>query len=581
MANRNKPIALKPYLETIEEHCGQLSREELLALVLSLAKDESSSGRARFLERLKAISPPGKKVVKTRQSDLEMLLEDVQAVKESILERIEAIENGDYDAIDDWDWEDARYDDNPEMVSEAQLEDLADLFDTAGNLFLSAEFQAARRLYQALFDLIKELNEFDHFMPVPGVELREERARYARSVYETSDESRRLNEFGDAMDIGASFRFDKQKTDDAYPLLQDVMDAGEQEMKGLRDFFPLWEKFLEGQGTQGRPASLLAEVVYFTRRLAGVGELARKWGASQPHGYLFWLARLRQEKQWHDIIDISKEALAVLKTGQARENVSDFLAEAGRMAGDSTIVLEGHLEKFYSHACDANLKALLTEAVKQDQREKILTQILDFYARQKGLDDNEKSLYLKGLLMAGHLDNAWEIVKGAKSLGWSYGLATGLVFGSICAVAANYHENAGSIQKLLTWYCGKSAIYSYDFSVEEEDPAGFFRDEIIKGLQQARFQPSGFKQYSNWAFKIGEDRVDAIVSNTHRAAYDRAAWVLGSLAEVYAASGDVEKARSLMHKYCKEKYNRHTAFKREVKQVLSESTLLRQSGILI
>ncbi len=576
MAHRSKPIALKPYLEAVEAHCRQLSGEELIQLLLALAKDESTSGRKQFLRRLNILSPAGKSVIKAGRPDLQALLEDVRGLKESILERIGAIENGDYDALDDWDWEDAHYDDEPEMISETQLDELAGLFDEAGGLFLNGDFLDARHLYQSLFELLKELDASDSLMPDTGVELREARARYARCVYETSDEDSRLDEFADAMDIGASYRFDNQKIDDAYPLLQDVMDAGEQEMKGIRDFFAVWEKFLVGQGIQGRPASLLAEVVYFTRGLSGVGELARQWGIAQPYGYLFWLDRLGQEKSWDEIQKIAKEALKVLEAGMAREKVSDFLAEAGRMTNDPTAVLGGHLEKFYSRACDANLKALLAEAVKQDQREKTLAQILSYYARQKELSDSDKSLYLKALLMAGHLGNAWKIVKGSKSLGWSYGLATGLVFGSICTVLANYHESAGTIQALLSWYSDRDAIYSCHFSLEEEDPAGFFHDEIIRGLRNASFQSSKLKQFTNWAFQIGGDRVDGIVSNKHRSAYQRAAWVLGALAEVHAARGDVEKAGALLHEYCKERYNRHSAFRREVKQVFSESLLLRQ-----
>ncbi len=576
MKNRNKPIALKPYLEAAEGLCRQLSGEEIVQLVLSLAKDQSSSGRVQFLEKLKSLSSAGKKATKARGPNLATMLKDVQALKKSIMERMEAIEKGDYDALDDWDWEDAHFDDEPEMVSETQLNELAAMFDEAGRLFLDGKLLDARRLYEALLDLVKELDDSHYLMPDTGVELREARARYARCVYETSQEDRRLSEFGHAMDMDASGPFDKQKIDDAYPLLQDVMDDREQEMTGIQDFFPLWEKFLKRKGTQGRPASLLAEVVYFNRGLAGIGKLARKWGSVQPHGYLFWLDRLRQEKRWESIKDIAREALAVLKTGKARGKVSDFLAEAGRMTGDPAVVLGGHREKFYSHPCDANLKAFLTEAAQQDQREKSLAQILDFYGRQKELDRDKKSLYLKALLMAGHLDSAWKIVKGSKSLGWSYEPATGLVFGSICAVAANYHENAGTIQKLLTWYCGTSSVYSHDFPVLRDDATGFFRDEIIRGLRQAPFQPSMLKKVTNWAFQIGRNRVDGIVSNTHRGAYDRAAWVLGSLAEVHAARGDVEKAASLLHEYCKEKYNRHIAFRREVKGVVSESMLLRQ-----
>jgi tetratricopeptide (TPR) repeat protein len=533
-----------------------------------------------FLERLKTLLPD-KNIVKTGRSDLEMLLEDLQALKDSIMERIEAIENGDYETLDDWDWEDAHYDDEPEMISSEQMNDLSGFFDEAGYLFLNGEFQDSRTLYQALFDLLEELGESNYSMPDLGVHIREERARYARCVYETSDGNERLVEFADAMDLKASSCFDKQKIDNSYPLLQDVMDAGEQDMKDIQDFYPLWEKILKEKGIQGRPASLLTEVVCFTKGLAGVEELAREWGDIQPFGYLFWLDKLRQEKQWDDIIEIAKDALMILKTGSAREEVSDVLAEAGQMTNAPAVVLKGKLEKFYSRPCDANLKLLLTEAVKQDQREESLTEILDFYTRQRGLSDGEKSLYLKILLLTGNLDKAWEFAKKAKSLGWSYGSAAGLVFGSINAVAADFHENAGTIRRLLAWYGGESSIYSYQFSVEEEDQPGFFYAEIIKGLMQTQFQPSRLKQYTDWAFQIGRERVDGIVSNTHRSAYQRAALVLGSLAEVYAAQGNAQKAQSLIHEFCKEKYNRHTAFKREVKKMIGESLLLRQLGKLI
>jgi uncharacterized Zn finger protein len=89
------------------------------------------------------------------------------------------------------------------------------------------------------------------------------------------------------------------------------------------------------------------------------------------------------------------------------------------------------------------------------------------------------------------------------------------------------------------------------------------------------------KPYTDWAFLIGRDRVDGIVSNKHRSAYQRAAWVLGSLAEIHAARGETQNTRSLIEEYCKEKYNRHTAFRREVRQVISDSPLLRQFGSLM
>ena len=101
-----------------------------------------------------------------------------------------------------------------------------------------------------------------------------------------------------------------------------------------------------------------------------------------------------------------------------------------------------------------------------------------------------------------------------------------------------------------------------------------------KGLKQKEETKSRATEYLSWAEKIGKMRIDHIVSNKHRRAYERAAQVLGSLAEVYAATGKKTKAAKILHKYYNEKYNRFSAFRREVKAVVMGSDILRNSGFL-
>jgi hypothetical protein len=83
------------------------------------------------------------------------------------------------------------------------------------------------------------------------------------------------------------------------------------------------------------------------------------------------------------------------------------------------------------------------------------------------------------------------------------------------------------------------------------------------------------REYEAWVDKIGRGRVEAIVSGLNLGAYDRAAGVLGALAEYYFISNGVERARSLLHEYAFMKFPRHHAFRREVKNVASRSALLK------
>ena len=101
-----------------------------------------------------------------------------------------------------------------------------------------------------------------------------------------------------------------------------------------------------------------------------------------------------------------------------------------------------------------------------------------------------------------------------------------------------------------------------------------------KGLKQKEETKSRATEYLSWAEKIGKMRIDHIVSNKHRRAYERSAQALGSLAEAYIAMGKKTKAAKILHKYYNEKYNRFSAFRREVKAVVMGSDILRNSGFL-
>ena len=81
-----------------------------------------------------------------------------------------------------------------------------------------------------------------------------------------------------------------------------------------------------------------------------------------------------------------------------------------------------------------------------------------------------------------------------------------------------------------------------------------FYEEILGGLKQRKFTKSQAADYLAWVEKIGTSRIDHIVSNKHRRAYERAARVLGSLAEIYAAAGQKSKAVKILHKYYNEKH---------------------------
>lgn len=580
MPRNSDRIAMKPYLDSVTGICDTLSREELVELILELARDEPTSRRMAFLDRLTS-SVPGKTVKIQPQEDLPALFEQVEALEEALIERRDAIEEGEYDLLDDWDYAENGWDDNPDYISEEQVEDLADLFNTAGAFFTTGNISDSRSLYGALFDLLDTCDEDCGYALTEYLDIKEERARYARSVYETVEPEERLAAFAGAMDFHASSRFDKSQPRQGFPMLRDVMETRQEELPGFDAFSKEWNRLLGEMGTDGRPASLTAEIVFMLEGFEGLGKLARAWGNSQPLGYLLWLEFLEMEDTPGETWAVATEALEILEPGNAREKVSRYLVKAGECAGNPDHVLEGKLQALYSRPDEANLLRVLDEAVSQGKRDDILATIMSGLAAHDDMTGEAKPLLLKTQLMAGRLNEAWTLVKTSEDqiVGWSYGLNPSLFFGAVASVMVNHDQGAGATRTLLEHYAGnRRAQYGY-YDDSDTDVTIRFSDEIIAGLKRSAIREEAMDEYLDWMFLTGRDRVDAIVSNKHRNAYQRAAWVLVSLAEIHAADGRPIEADTLLEEYCRIKYNRFSAFKKEVKAVLASSPLLGSLGI--
>jgi tetratricopeptide (TPR) repeat protein len=570
-------IALKPFLDKIAGYCDTLSIEDLTDIIIRLAKDVPTSGRVEFLDKIESYLPGRGSAIMPEADPVEQTLNDIEALKESIDERIRSIEDGSYyDDADNWD-DDEYYDDDPDYVSEDQVDELGSLFDEAEDLFLYDRLADARKVYGELFKLINAIKEEAYYSPIREIDIREARARYCRCVYETSDVDKRLDEFAEAMEIDESVPENEYNED--YPMMQDVIDARPGEMEDMESFLPAWKRILIERGTKGRPAVLLLETVNRMKGISEVSKLARKWKNHQPQGYLFWLNILKNGNDRQGIITVSREGLEALEYGRFRELVAEFLIDAAEKLNNAKHTLIGKRERFFSHSSDQNLLDLVDEAIKQDLRDQELDTVIDFFKTRKTIDDDKKALYVKTLLMSGKLSNAFAMTKKAKSVGWSHRSNAGIVFGSVLSVLAGHSEKAGTIRTLLKGYANKRSVYSERFSTDDVMGASFY-EEIIKGLRQEKETKSEAAEYLSWAEKIGKSRIEHIVSNKHRGAYDRAAQALGSIAETYAAMGQTRKAVNILHKYYSEKYNRFSAFRREVKSVVMDSVLLKNSGFL-
>ena len=559
--------ALRPYLETIENRCRSLDKESLLQLILSLAKQVGTEKRNDFLQTLNSSLPDGEQQ-KPEPPEIQAtdLLAEIEELRQEIETRIESIEDGTYWDDPDDDWDDSDYtDEEPDMLNEYQQEALAEYFGRADQYFIRGDKKKAKDIYGALFTLMSDTEEYGYYLPDIKVNLREAGARFARCVYELSSENERLDAMLEIM------------TEDLFsapPLLTDIIDAETDDLKGFDSFLSSWKTALaEDDFRIKRIAELQLEATFMHSGITAVGELARNWGKEQPRGYLFWLQELEREENWEAMRDISSEALVLLPDGREREKAANYLIDAGKQLAKDTIILTGYREQFKSEPSTGRLLNLITEASRQQLRKKELEQICIFLS-EKDQTHAEKNLLIKSLLMSGEIDLALRLCEQDKAVGWSFDGGPGLLYGAVLYLLSDSDSSCTIIHNLIESYTESGRIYfgGYADRPVESDSSDF--KEILLGLQSIDTSSLDLEHYRKWAWDIGQKRVNHIVSNTHRKAYERAAITLCSLAETMAIKGDVDNAQSLLHEYYRVRYNRHPAFRQEMREVVGKSKVL-------
>lgn len=98
--------------------------------------------------------------------------------------------------------------------------------------------------------------------------------------------------------------------------------------------------------------------------------------------------------------------------------------------------------------------------------------------------------------------------------------------------------------------------------------------EIIKGFKDKKLTDEDRKKYSSWLKRMAEKRVDHIVSNKYRNAYQRAAETMVAYAESLTLNQQDQKGREFIIEFYHQRYRRYPAFRNEVKQMVKSSDVL-------
>ncbi|MFW5797593.1 MAG: hypothetical protein ACOCXE_03700, partial [Spirochaetota bacterium] len=286
-------------------------------------------------------------------------------------------------------------------------------------------------------------------------------------------------------------------------------------------------------------------------------------------------------ERWHEAVNAGREALeALVATGSdshdGRGRVVKYAAETlvagGRVLQNDETVLEGHRAGFGCERSDSSLAELLQAGEAVGRRESVLEQAIELLESDT---EGRTRMHVKALLMAGRLGETFAIARSAKAVGWTHPDSTGgLCFAAILAHAAGRHaDTLPTIERLLEEHAGPSQVF-IDSQTDEKErhTRSYLVSSVMEGVAKAELDENIVASYLRWAETVGRARVDFIVSQKQRGAYRRAAEVLVALAELYAATGRPQLAADLIDEY-RDRFNRHSAFKRELREALSQTDL--------
>lgn len=565
-------IALKPYVDEIKSICDDLSVTELSNFIIELAKEVPTLKRKDFLHKLKSYLTSESEYIEDNKSDI---LKEIDSLKEEVTERQSSIEDGTY--YDDLDYDDEEYDpygeECPDSLSENQKTELEGFFKQADKLFLSNKLEEAKSIYEALISFFGFDDSKDEEYPNLNIwdidiNWKETLARYCRCVYETSSSDNRVSSMIEALKINLSqFATNYNIEKENHPFLQDIYDTKADEPPDWNVFLNSWKEVMRGK-TNNRAFVLFLESVDKTDGLERVEAEVKKYKVSA--GYLYLLNQLVKKGSWENASIIAQEAIKNI-SDSLRLDASKILIPIGEQLKDNNLILKAKREVFFFNPDNASLSQLVEEAKKQDVRDAELKKAAT-YLKCK---DEFKDIRIKVLLMLGQLDEAVSIVESEKNVGWSSESEIGLSFSGLLIALTKANIEAKTQESLLNRYIG--SMYSFSYSLKAKDEEIIICQEILYGLKNVLLDDSAKDELTKLVETTARARIDAIVSNKHRSAYERAAEILGALAEYFVLENNKQKAFSLVNEFKNQKYKAYRAFKSEVDSVLKKSPLLINS----
>jgi hypothetical protein len=501
-----------------------------------------------------------------------------------------------YEYTDGWGW-DHELRDERSWGDESWVNEVDGLFEEIDKLYEVGDYSLARKAYEQLLGIYHgaveegQLAGYDHDEMLRS-DLEEITLKYLRCIYLTERPASRPAALFGA--ISCTY-YNISLT------LDGIINVSLEDLPDLDRFGLDWTAYLKERKGDALATRLLKEAISLFQGIEGLEALARDHGREYPGAFVEWLEALKEKRLYEDMVRAAALGLETLPDSLAiRARIADYLYIAGRELKQEDLAMLALKEALHSSPSLARILNLLDSAESQEQRITLIDEALSRFGQIRGrkgrprttswtigrspdLDENSvpENLELYCHLLKGNYSQVVSLLGKSEPLGWSHGRSLNALavpfflfagWNQDIPLTPNMAElwNQATLVRTLRHADWESDNYHEE--VESGDLGSRFRAYLENVLKDQPIPEKDLKKYFQAAEKAAKKRIDAIVSNKFRKSYWKAAQLILAIAETYWSNGKPEKGQELIDHF-RGKYNRHSAFKSELKGMAAKSRL--------
>jgi len=351
-------LSLKAFSEKLETQLSSLSADQRRNVIRHMSRDITPEERSSFLGQLSPVEAESLRPESIAKA--ESLLRDATAFKNRLAKAMKDADQRDHIHTS---WRDD--DESNEAYSDFGPE-LEQLFDRTRTVFELARFDVTRSTYEQLFEALSLQDDYGFGVHRPeGLDVREERGRYLRSVIEATPEKQRAKSL---LETAHKLRRELWDASDISPI--EAIEITPRELAGKERLFDEMLSLL-GKDTEQESDRWLREITRLRHGAPGLEQLARSDGERRPHAWVDWLESVAAEGDSKKLVSASKDALAGIPDGLSlRATAADHLSNAALALKDHETVMLGRWEAFRADPCPRRLLDLWALAGMPAERQR-------------------------------------------------------------------------------------------------------------------------------------------------------------------------------------------------------------------